>query len=239
MGIHPPLLYLGYVGMTVPFAYAVAALVTGNTGHGWVQVTRRWTLIAWTCLTAGILLGGWWSYEVLGWGGYWAWDPVENASIKRAARQRGRAVLQPHGRPTGADTAGLDGDRPLAAMSHGRSTGAGPAGGGPRGRRARHDRRPGSGGPVRRGPRGHVRPCRVRARHDHRAVHRGRPCCSRRPQGGVAARRRSRGRATPPAVWRVDRPPRCRAGRGCHRRLVRVRDRGRTGARGRPITAGW
>jgi cytochrome c-type biogenesis protein CcmF len=81
MGIHPPLLYLGYVGMTVPFAYAVAALVTGNTGRGWVQATRRWTLVAWTCLTVGILLGGWWSYEVLGWGGYWAWDPVENASI--------------------------------------------------------------------------------------------------------------------------------------------------------------
>ena len=81
MGIHPPLLYLGYVGMTVPFAYAVAALVTGRTGRTWVLVTRRWTLAAWTFLTAGILMGGWWSYEVLGWGGYWAWDPVENASI--------------------------------------------------------------------------------------------------------------------------------------------------------------
>jgi len=81
MGAHPPLLYLGYVGMAVPFAYAVAALVTGSTGRAWVLVTRRWTLFAWTCLTAGIILGGWWSYEVLGWGGYWAWDPVENASI--------------------------------------------------------------------------------------------------------------------------------------------------------------
>ena len=81
MGVHPPLLYLGYVGLTVPFAYAVAALVTGRTGRGWLVVTRRWTLTAWTFLTAGILLGGWWSYEVLGWGGYWAWDPVENASI--------------------------------------------------------------------------------------------------------------------------------------------------------------
>jgi len=81
MGIHPPLLYLGYVGLTVPFAYAVAALVTGQTGRGWVLVTRRWTLSAWTFLTAGVLMGGWWSYEVLGWGGYWAWDPVENASI--------------------------------------------------------------------------------------------------------------------------------------------------------------
>ncbi len=81
MGVHPPLLYLGYVGLTVPFAYAVAALVTGQTGRGWLFVTRRWTLFAWTCLTAGVVLGGWWSYEVLGWGGYWAWDPVENASI--------------------------------------------------------------------------------------------------------------------------------------------------------------
>ena len=78
---HPPLLYLGYVGLTVPFAYAVAALITGRTGRGWLVVTRRWTLAAWTFLTAGIMLGAWWSYEVLGWGGYWAWDPVENASI--------------------------------------------------------------------------------------------------------------------------------------------------------------
>ena len=81
MGVHPPLLYLGYVGLTVPFAYAVAALITGRTGRGWLLVTRRWTLAAWAFLTAGILLGAWWSYEVLGWGGYWAWDPVENASI--------------------------------------------------------------------------------------------------------------------------------------------------------------
>lgn len=81
MGVHPPLLYLGYVGMTVPFAYAVAALATGRTGGAWVAVTRRWTLLAWTCLTVAIVMGAWWSYEVLGWGGYWAWDPVENASI--------------------------------------------------------------------------------------------------------------------------------------------------------------
>ena len=81
MGIHPPLLYIGYVGMTVPFAYAVAGLVTGQTGRAWLLATRRWTMLAWTSLTAGIVLGGWWSYEVLGWGGYWAWDPVENASI--------------------------------------------------------------------------------------------------------------------------------------------------------------
>jgi cytochrome c-type biogenesis protein CcmF len=81
MAIHPPFLYLGYVGATVPFAFAVAALVTGRLGEGWLLETRRWTLIAWGCLTFGIILGAWWSYEVLGWGGYWAWDPVENASL--------------------------------------------------------------------------------------------------------------------------------------------------------------
>ncbi|MBA3621232.1 MAG: heme lyase CcmF/NrfE family subunit [Euzebyales bacterium] len=81
MAVHPPLLYLGYVGVSVPFAYAVAALVTGQTGRGWLLVTRRWTLASWSFLTLGIVMGAWWSYEVLGWGGYWAWDPVENASI--------------------------------------------------------------------------------------------------------------------------------------------------------------
>ncbi|MGY1833751.1 heme lyase CcmF/NrfE family subunit [Blastococcus sp. SYSU DS0510] len=81
MGAHPPLLYLGYVGLAVPFAYAVAALVTGDTGRGWLLAVRRWTLVAWTFLTLGIVLGAWWSYAVLGWGGYWAWDPVENASL--------------------------------------------------------------------------------------------------------------------------------------------------------------
>ncbi len=78
---HPPTLYLGYVGMSVPFAFAIAALVTGRVGEGWLAETRRWTLFAWGFLTIGILLGGWWSYEVLGWGGVWAWDPVENASF--------------------------------------------------------------------------------------------------------------------------------------------------------------
>jgi cytochrome c-type biogenesis protein CcmF len=81
MVIHPPMLYLGYVGFTVPFAFAVAALATGRLGEGWLVATRRWTLIAWGFLTAGVILGAWWSYEVLGWGGYWAWDPVENASF--------------------------------------------------------------------------------------------------------------------------------------------------------------
>jgi cytochrome c-type biogenesis protein CcmF len=81
MAIHPPMLYLGYVGFTVPFAFAIAALVTGRVGEGWLVETRRWTLFAWGFLTLGIALGAWWSYEVLGWGGYWAWDPVENASL--------------------------------------------------------------------------------------------------------------------------------------------------------------
>jgi cytochrome c-type biogenesis protein CcmF len=78
---HPPILYLGYVGFTVPFAFAIAALITGRVGEGWLMETRRWALFSWAFLTIGILLGGWWSYEVLGWSGVWAWDPVENASF--------------------------------------------------------------------------------------------------------------------------------------------------------------
>ncbi|WP_412751567.1 heme lyase CcmF/NrfE family subunit [Krasilnikovia sp. M28-CT-15] len=81
MGVHPPLLYAGYIALVVPFAYGVAALLTGDTGTVWTTVVRRWTLGAWALLTAGITLGAWWSYAVLGWGGYWAWDPVENASL--------------------------------------------------------------------------------------------------------------------------------------------------------------
>ena len=81
MAVHPPLLYLGYIGFTVPFAFAVSALALGEQGPQWVRRTQRWALIAWTFLTAGIIGGAWWSYEVLGWGGYWAWDPVENASL--------------------------------------------------------------------------------------------------------------------------------------------------------------
>src|SRR4249920_2587913 len=81
MAFHPPMLYLGYVGFTVPFAFAIGALATGRVGEGWLVETRRWTLFAWGFLTFGIVLGAWWSYEVLGWGGYWAWDPVENASF--------------------------------------------------------------------------------------------------------------------------------------------------------------
>ena len=81
MGLHPPLLYLGYVGMAVPFAFGIGALVTGRVGGDWIRAVRRWTMAPWIFLTAGIVAGAWWSYEVLGWGGYWAWDPVENASF--------------------------------------------------------------------------------------------------------------------------------------------------------------
>jgi cytochrome c-type biogenesis protein CcmF len=81
MLIHPLLLYLGYVGFTVPFAFAMAALITGRLSEEWLTITRRWTVVAWLFLTGGIFYGGWWSYRTLGWGGYWAWDPVENASF--------------------------------------------------------------------------------------------------------------------------------------------------------------
>lgn len=82
MAVHPPLLYLGYVGMSVPFAFAVGAVLSGDiTTDDWIRITRRWTLTAWAFLSAAIIAGMWWSYEVLGWGGYWAWDPVENASF--------------------------------------------------------------------------------------------------------------------------------------------------------------
>ena len=81
MMIHPPCLYLGYVGFTVPFAFAISALATRRTGDLWFRTTRRWTLFAWFFLGIGILLGSYWAYVELGWGGYWAWDPVENASL--------------------------------------------------------------------------------------------------------------------------------------------------------------
>jgi cytochrome c-type biogenesis protein CcmF len=81
MVIHPPILYLGYVGMVVPFAFAIAALATRELGNAWITLIRRWTLIAWGFLGVGIILGGKWAYMELGWGGYWAWDPVENASL--------------------------------------------------------------------------------------------------------------------------------------------------------------
>ncbi len=81
MVIHPPMLYLGYTGFTVPFAFALAALLGRYPGEKWIHITRRWTMIAWCFQSIGILLGAHWAYAVLGWGGYWAWDPVENASL--------------------------------------------------------------------------------------------------------------------------------------------------------------
>jgi cytochrome c-type biogenesis protein CcmF len=78
---HPVCLYLGFTGFTVPFAFAMAALLTGRVGDAWLAATRRWTIVAWYFLSLGLLIGGWWSYHVLGWGGYWAWDPVENAAF--------------------------------------------------------------------------------------------------------------------------------------------------------------
>jgi cytochrome c-type biogenesis protein CcmF len=78
---HPIALYLGFTGFSVPFAFAMAALITGRIGDTWLVLTRRWTIVAWYFLSLGLLIGGWWSYHVLGWGGYWAWDPVENAAF--------------------------------------------------------------------------------------------------------------------------------------------------------------
>lgn len=81
MIMHPPMLYAGFVGFTAPFAFAIGALLSGRTGAAWVRLSRRWTLVAWMFLSIGILIGGNWAYNELGWGGYWAWDPVENASL--------------------------------------------------------------------------------------------------------------------------------------------------------------
>src|SRR5216110_2241140 len=81
MVIHPPMLYLGYVGFTVPFAFALCALIMRYPGEKWIHITRRWTMVTWGLLTCGIFLGAHWAYSVLGWGGYWGWDPVENASF--------------------------------------------------------------------------------------------------------------------------------------------------------------
>ncbi len=81
MVIHPPMLYLGYISIAIPFAFAVAALISRRLDTGWLHAIRRWTLLSWTFLSIGITLGMWWAYVELGWGGYWAWDPVENASF--------------------------------------------------------------------------------------------------------------------------------------------------------------
>ena len=81
IAFHPVFLYLGFVGLTIPFSFAIGALVTGRLGEGWLVETRRFTLVSWAFLTVGIVMGAWWSYQVLGWGGFWAWDPVENAAL--------------------------------------------------------------------------------------------------------------------------------------------------------------
>ncbi len=81
MIIHPPMLYLGFVSFVVPYSFAMAALAKGEVSDSWIRATRRWTLVAWLFLGLGLILGGWWAYDVLGWGGYWAWDPVENAAF--------------------------------------------------------------------------------------------------------------------------------------------------------------
>ncbi|HEX5385209.1 MAG TPA: heme lyase CcmF/NrfE family subunit [Gemmatimonadales bacterium] len=81
MVIHPPMLYLGYISITIPFAFAVAALLSRRLDTGWLHAIRKWTLVSWLFLSIGITLGMWWAYVELGWGGYWAWDPVENASL--------------------------------------------------------------------------------------------------------------------------------------------------------------
>ncbi|MFE9694538.1 heme lyase CcmF/NrfE family subunit [Micromonospora sp. NPDC005806] len=81
MAVHPPFLYLGFIGFTVPFAFGIAALLAGHGLDQWVSLIRRWTLVVWSFLTVGLLLGALWSYSVLGWGGYWAWDPVENVAL--------------------------------------------------------------------------------------------------------------------------------------------------------------
>ncbi|MBK6768977.1 MAG: heme lyase CcmF/NrfE family subunit [Ardenticatenales bacterium] len=81
MAFHPPMLYLGFTGLAVPYAFAVAALITRRLDASWLSASRRWLLVAWLCLTIGLALGGRWAYDVLGWGGYWGWDPVENAGL--------------------------------------------------------------------------------------------------------------------------------------------------------------
>ena len=93
MVIHPPMLYLGYVGFTVPFAFALGALIMRYPGEKWIHITRRWTMVTWLFLTCGILLGAHWAYSVLGWGGYWGWDPVENASLHAMAHRHRFSAL--------------------------------------------------------------------------------------------------------------------------------------------------
>src|SRR5438067_7078174 len=81
LAVHQPMLYLGYVGFSISFCFAIAALIEGRVDAAWARWVRPWTLVAWCALTCGIAMGSWWAYYVLGWGGWWAWDPVENASF--------------------------------------------------------------------------------------------------------------------------------------------------------------
>ena len=109
LAIHPPILYSGYVGFAIPFAFAVAALLEGRVDAAWGRWVRPWTLAAWCLLTCGIALGSWWAYYELGWGGFWFWDPVENASL--LPWLTGTALL--HSRDRGGEARGAENlDRP-------------------------------------------------------------------------------------------------------------------------------
>ena len=81
LAVHPPMLYMGYVGLAIPFAFVLSALIRGQLDSTWIRWTRPWALVSWSFLTVGITLGSWWAYYELGWGGWWFWDPVENASF--------------------------------------------------------------------------------------------------------------------------------------------------------------
>ncbi len=105
MVIHPPMLYLGYVGFSVPFAFALGALMMRYPGEKWIRITRRWTLVTWLFLTVGISLGMHWAYAVLGWGGYWGWDPVENAIVPPVAHRYCLPALRHHAREARHDEA--------------------------------------------------------------------------------------------------------------------------------------
>ena len=93
MAIHPPSLYTGFVGMTIPFAFGIAALITGHLDDSWLRAVRRWTMFSWLFLSFGLTLGMIWAYEELGWGGYWAWDPVENAGAAAVVHGDGVPAL--------------------------------------------------------------------------------------------------------------------------------------------------
>src|SRR5205823_2813234 len=99
MAIHPPMLYLGFIGFTVPFAFAMAALITGRLSDRWIRITRRWTLVAWVFLTIGLVLGALWSYGVLGWGGYWAPGSASSPGGRGGCGRRGGSTRPCRARP--------------------------------------------------------------------------------------------------------------------------------------------